>query len=122
MRHVLILDDSLDFSRSLGLLLYARGFVSTPIHQAVEVLTLAERLRPEVIILDIATPALNGYETCQALRAEAWGHSMLLIAHSPLADPPQRRRALLSGFDFVYAKADDPVPLAIMIVEALSRS
>ena len=91
------------------------GFVTTQAGDEADALRLAERIRPDVVILDGG----NGFETGRAMRAEAWGHSVFLIAYSASADLEQRSRALEEGFDMVFAKGRDPLALAVIIKDAM---
>jgi DNA-binding response OmpR family regulator len=115
VRQLLISCADSSFALSLGGVLEAHGFVTTQAGDEADALRLAERIRPDVIILDGG----NGFETCRAMRAEAWGHAVFLIAYSSSANLEQRSRALEEGFDLVFAKGRDPLALAVIIEEAM---
>ena len=75
-----------------------------------------QKLRPDVGILDIGMPDLNGYELAQRIRHEAWGKSMILIALTGWGQESDRRQALLAGFDHHLTKPIDPDHLERLFV------
>ena len=70
---VLIVDDNYDGAESLAMLLEEVGHETHLAHDGVEALEVAERIRPDAVLLDIGLPKLNGYEVCQRLRERPWG-------------------------------------------------
>jgi DNA-binding response OmpR family regulator len=73
--------------------------------QAVEA---AEAIRPDVALLDIGMPKLNGYDTCRRMREQPWGKGMFLIALTGWGRAEDRRRADEAGFDLHMVKPVDP--------------
>ena len=63
---MLIVDDNEDGAESLAMLLQLGGHETHIAHDGVEAIEAAERLRPDVVLLDIGLPRLNGYEVCQS--------------------------------------------------------
>jgi CheY-like chemotaxis protein len=72
--------------------------------QAVEV---AEAVRPDVVLLDIGMPKLNGYEACRRIREQPWGKGMFLIALTGWGQEEDRRRTEEAGFDRHMVKPVD---------------
>jgi CheY-like chemotaxis protein len=69
-----------------------------------EAVHAAESLRPDVILLDIGLPRMNGYEAARHIREKEWGKQMLLIALSGWGQDEDKRRAIEAGFDHHLTK------------------
>jgi CheY-like chemotaxis protein len=69
-----------------------------------EVLEAARRARPDVALLDIGMPKVNGYEVCRRIRAQPWGKEMLLVALTGWGQDDDRRRTEYAGFDHHLVK------------------
>lgn len=108
-RRVLIADDNADAADSLALLVRMTGNEVEIARDGIEAVELAERSRPDVILLDIGMPRLDGYGACRRIRALPWGHEPLVIAVTGWGSAGDRRRADAAGFD---AHAVKPVELA----------
>ena len=107
-RHVLVVEDNEDAREAVRCLLEVRGHrvdVAGEGHQAVAV---ALERRPEVALVDISVPGLDGYEIAQRLRATSEGKAMYLVAMTGYGEPDHRRRAMESGFDAHLLKPVDP--------------
>jgi DNA-binding response OmpR family regulator len=72
---------------------------------------LAGELRPDVVLLDIGMPEVSGYDVARAIRREAWGRSIRLIALTGWGQAEHRRRSLEVGFDDHLVK---PVELDVL--------
>ena len=103
-RTVLIVDDERDTADVLGLLLTGLGFRALVSYSGAEAIAIAGRERPDVAIIDLAMPEVCGLDVARAVRAEAWGQSMLLIAVSGFTRPEDRFAALYAGFDHFFPK------------------
>ena len=108
---ILIVDDNRDSAESLAMLLTLTGNETQTAHDGLEALDAAERFRPDVALLDIGMPKMNGYEVCRRIRQESWGRRMVLIALTGWGQEHDKRRSLESGFDFHLVKPLDPVEL-----------
>jgi len=80
-----------------------------------DALRIAEARQPEVLLLDIGMPRLDGYQLARRIRAEAWGRRMILIAATGWGQEEDRRRSLTSGFDAHLVKPVDPESLFALI-------
>ena len=78
-------------------------------------LAAAERFRPEIVLLDLGMPKMNGYEVCRRIRQQPWGASMRVIAHSGWGQAEDRRLAEAAGFDGHLVKPLDPATLAAVL-------
>jgi CheY-like chemotaxis protein len=70
--------------------------------------TLAKEFQPDVFILDLGMPRLNGYDAARSIRGEPWGKEVFLIALSGWGQPEDRRRSTEAGFDRHLTKPVDP--------------
>ena len=71
----------------------------------------ARTSRPDVVLLDIGLPQLNGYEVARRIRQEPWGKSIFLIAMTGFGQEEDRRRSVEAGFDDHMVKPIDLVEL-----------
>src|SRR5262249_35752437 len=75
---VLVVDDNVDAARSLAMMTRLLGHAAEVVHDGTSAVEAALRLRPEVVLLDIGLPKLNGYEVCRALREQGLGKELLV--------------------------------------------
>ena len=109
-RLVLVADDNRDAADSLAMLLNRRHEV----HRAYDGATafeLAGSLRPEVMLLDIGMPKMDGYEVARRVRGEPWGANVYLVALSGWGREEDKRRAVEAGFDAHLVKPATPEAL-----------
>ena len=71
--------------------------------------------RPDVMLLDIGMPKLNGYEVCRRLRESDWGRKITVIALTGWGQPQDRRMTTAAGFNLHLVKPADPVKLLRML-------
>lgn len=117
---ILIVDDNQDSADSLALLLKLAGHETHTTYDGLTALEAAATVRPEVILLDIGLPDLNGYEVAHTLRAKPWGKNIVLLALTGWGQPEDKLRSQESGFDGHLVK---PVEVASLmeILGSLSR-
>jgi CheY-like chemotaxis protein len=116
-QHILIVDDSADVARSMAMLLQAEGHeVRTELDGAAALRTL-QAWRPDVVLLDIGLPQMDGYEVARRMRECPAGERALLIAVTGWGQPEDRRRSTDAGFDFHVTK-----PVELNVLNALLRS
>ena len=77
---ILVVDDNHDSALSLAMMLSIMGHETRTAHDGESAVETAESFLPEVVLLDIGLPKLNGYEVAQRIREKPWGASMFLIA------------------------------------------
>ena len=110
-RRILVVDDSMDSAESLSLLLRIHGNDTRTANDGVEAIELAQRFRPEVVLLDIGLPRMNGYDVCRRIREQPWGSDMILIALTGWGQAEDKRRAQDAGFDEHMVKPVDHATL-----------
>ena len=98
-RRVLVVDDNVDSARSMALLFQSLGHDAATANDGLEALELARSLQPEVVVLDLGMPGLDGYEVAKRLRREPWGEGLLLVALTGWGQQDARDRSKSSGFD-----------------------
>jgi CheY-like chemotaxis protein/two-component sensor histidine kinase len=106
-RRVLIVDDNADTARMTGRLLKSLGFEVRLCHDGSTAIDEAQEFRPEVVLLDIGLPGLNGFEVAQTLREEACCGDSLIIGISGYGDQQAREKARMAGFDHYLVKPVD---------------
>jgi CheY-like chemotaxis protein/nitrogen-specific signal transduction histidine kinase len=114
-RRLLVADDLKDSADSMAALLQALGHEVVTAYSGEEALSAAEKYRPEIILLDIGMPLMNGHEVCRRIRAEAWGHEMLLVAVTGWGQESDRQLTREAGFDHHLVKPVDPGVLVKML-------
>jgi CheY-like chemotaxis protein len=80
---------------------------------------VAQATHPQLILLDLHIPRLDGFAFARAVRKETWGKEMNIVAVSASATPPDRERALASGCDGFLAKPYYPEQLRAVIDQYL---
>jgi signal transduction histidine kinase len=118
---VLIVDDNRDAADSLAMLLRITGNEIRTTYDGLEALQVASDFRPEVVLLDIGLPKIDGHEVAQRLRREAWGQRICLIAVTGWSDESDRARSRAAGFDHHLVKPLDTSHLA-KLLDSLERS
>jgi PAS domain S-box-containing protein len=99
-RHrILIVDDNADGAESLAMLLDEVGHETHQAHDGLEALEVAERVRPDAVLLDIGLPKLNGYEVCRRLRELPWAKDVIILALTGWGQEEDRQRSQDAGFD-----------------------
>jgi CheY-like chemotaxis protein len=86
-------------------------------HDGLEVLDVATAFRPDVILLDIGMPKLNGYETARRIRQQPWGSNILLVAQTGWGQEDDTKLSKEAGFDVHMVKPLDPVALEKLLAE-----
>lgn len=104
---ILIVDDSQDAALSLQTLLKLSGHTTYVAYDGLEALEKAAASQPQVILLDIGLPKLNGYEVVRTLRKNDWGRQMIIVALTGWGQENDRHRSSESGFDAHIVKPVD---------------
>jgi CheY-like chemotaxis protein len=113
-RRVLVVDDNLDAAESLVELLRLMGHDVRAAHDGVAAVAAAAEFRPDLALIDIGLPELNGYEVAHRIREAADSRDMLLVALTGYGQEEDRRKSREAGFDDHFVK-----PIAKEQLEAL---
>jgi signal transduction histidine kinase/ActR/RegA family two-component response regulator len=108
-KRILIVDDNVDSAESLAEVLKVSGNEIFLAHDGEEAVATAEMQRPDVILLDIGLPKLNGFNACRLIRENSWAENILIIALTGWGQQEDRRKSAEAGFNNHLVK---PVDLA----------
>ncbi len=106
-RRILIVDDSRDGGESLSVLLRVLGADVSLVHSGRAALQTVESFRPDVVLLDIGMPGMDGYEVARRIRANGQNRGLLLIALTGWGQEEDRQRSAAAGFDHHLVKPAD---------------
>ena len=106
-RRVLVVDDNADSADTLAMLLQIGGNETRTAHDGLAAVAAAEAFRPEVALLDIGLPVLNGWDTARRIREQPWGKKMILVALTGWGQEEDRRKSKEAGFDHHLVKPVD---------------
>jgi CheY-like chemotaxis protein len=99
-RHrILVADDNVDCASSLAMMLRLMGNDVRTAHDGLEAVAAAAAYRPDLILLDIGMPKLNGYEACRRIREQPWGKGILIAAVTGWGQEEDRRLSRNVGFN-----------------------
>jgi PAS domain S-box-containing protein len=118
-RRVLIADDNRDAADSLSMLLQIAGHAVTVAYDGQQALESIETTRPEVALLDVGMPELDGYEVARRVRLDPRIRNTLLIAVTGWGQASDKERALAAGFDVHFTKPVEPTALIDLLGEKL---
>jgi PAS domain S-box-containing protein len=119
-RRVLLIEDSRDAREMFRMMLELAGHSVYEAADGVRGLTLLETEHPEVAIIDIGLPGLDGYEVARRIRERPNGRAMLLLALTGYGSPSDYERSAEAGFDHHLVKPVDPSELARLLSESAS--
>ena len=119
-RRVLVVDDNRDAAVSLAALLELCGCSVRTAFSGREALEVADEFHPELVLLDIGMPELDGYETARRLRKGPGGDALVLVAVTGWGQEEDKERARQAGFDRHLTKPVDPEMLQKLLADAAS--
>ena len=93
------------------------GHEARTAHDGGEAVVAAEQYRPDLILLDIGLPVMNGYEVAAAIRGEPWGGDVVIVALTGWGQEGDRRRSKEAGIDHHLVKPVDPAALERLLAE-----
>ncbi|MFL6694317.1 MAG: response regulator, partial [Ramlibacter sp.] len=106
-RRILVADDNADALETMATLLEMEGHRVDVAPDGERALAAAQAMRPDVAVLDIGMPGLNGYEVARRIRSEPWGAGIRLIALTGWGQAEDVERAHAAGFDHHVTKPVD---------------
>jgi CheY-like chemotaxis protein len=113
----LIADDNRDAAESMGMLLRLMGNDVRTVFDGMEAVEEAETFRPDLILLDIGMPKLNGYDAARRIREQDWSQDTTLVALTGWGREDDKRKAAEAGFDRHFTKPIDPAALERLIAD-----
>jgi CheY-like chemotaxis protein/two-component sensor histidine kinase len=120
-RRLLVVDDNVDAAQTLAAIFELHGHDVRVAYSGAEGLRIAEEWKPDVGVLDIGIPDLNGYELCRSIRERNFEHQPLLIACTGWGQQEDAVRAHEAGFDHHLVKPVDPDAVLRLLPQSTAR-
>ena len=114
-RRVLVVDDNRDAADGLALFLEIAGHEVAVAYNGSDALSVADRIRPQLLLLDIGMPGMNGYELARRIRDRPWSARCVLVAITGWGQEEDKRRAEQAGFDRHMTKPIDPAAIQTLL-------
>jgi CheY-like chemotaxis protein len=119
---ILIADDNADGADSLAMLLQTQGHVVLTASDGRRALELSEAFRPDIILMDLGMPHLDGFQAAREIRLRPWGARIRIIALTAWSGDAERRRTSEAGMDHHLVKPVDPQVLMEILREVTAFS
>ena len=119
---ILVVDDNRDATESLTMLLRLTGHETRSAFDGNSAVQLAEDFQPDVVLLDIGLPGLNGYDVARRIRAQPWGDHTVLVALTGWGQEEDRRLSSEAGFDAHLVKPIDHGQLMVLLARLDRRA
>jgi PAS domain S-box-containing protein len=116
-RRVLIVDDNADALTSLRIVVRSLGSETFEAHDGLEAVESASKVRPDLILMDIGMPRLNGYDAARRIRKQPWASDVVMVATTGWGKDEDRQRSKEAGFDYHLVK-----PIDVSAVQELLAS
>lgn len=107
-RRILVVDDNVDAANTLSMLLDLEGHHTATVHTATDALARLDSFQPDVVLLDIGLPDMDGYEVARSIVAKPEASAIKLVALTGYGQPEDRARAFREGFHAHLVKPIDP--------------
>jgi CheY-like chemotaxis protein len=114
-KRILVVDDNVDAATTLQLLLKSLGHEVCAVYDGLQAIRMAVEFRPEVVLLDIGMPGLDGYEVARRLRALKRERPLRIVAITGWGQEADRTRSREAGFDLHLVKPVDPNTLTSVL-------
>jgi CheY-like chemotaxis protein len=118
---LLVVDDNEDVARSLVMVLQRMGCDVRSALNATDALREGRDFRPELVLMDIGMPIVDGYELCRQARAEEWGRAAMIVAVTGWGQEEDKRRAYEAGFDHHIVKPISKAELGTLLHNVRQR-
>jgi len=120
-RRILVADDSPLTIKAVSMVWRSLGHEVESAHNGLSAVETAASFRPDVVVLDVGMPGLNGYEACQRIRALPGGNDIVMIAVTGWGHDEARRNASEAGFDGLLVKPVRPEAILQLVDDVLAR-
>jgi CheY-like chemotaxis protein len=117
-RRILVVDDNRDSAASMAMMLQLTGNEVRTAHDGIEAVEVAEVFRPEVILMDVGMPRLNGYEATRRIREQPWGRPVIIVALTGWGQEGDKLQARESGCNGHLVKPVSLPELERLLAEA----
>jgi PAS domain S-box-containing protein len=119
---ILVVDDNRDTADSLRMLLSLGGREVRTAGDGIQAVTEAEQFRPDLVLLDIGLPVMDGYEVAREIRSRPWGSETVLVALTGWSREEDRILTKQAGFDYHLTKPADPKELEALLDRLTGRA
>ncbi len=119
VRRVLVVDDVEDSASSLAALLRMDGNQVEKAADGLEAIRLAESFKPDLILLDLGMPNLDGIEACQLIRQKPWGRGIVIVAVTGWGSELDQKKTRAAGFDHHLVKPVDYAAIRALLASPL---
>ncbi|MBY0513938.1 MAG: response regulator, partial [Gemmataceae bacterium] len=116
-RRILVVDDNADGAISLAEMLGLMGNETQTAHNGLEAVDVAAAFRPDVILMDIGMPKLNGYDACRRIREQPGSNGVVIVACTGWGQDEDKKKSQDAGFDLHMVKPVDPAALEKLLAE-----
>jgi PAS domain S-box-containing protein len=110
-RRILVVDDNVDAAKTLGIMLTIMGNETCLAHDGAEAVAKAASFQPEIILLDLGLPNINGFEACQMIRRQPGAERIVIVALTGWGQEEDKYRTKEAGFDDHFVKPIEPARL-----------
>ncbi len=107
IRRVVVADDNVDAADAMAMFVETLGVEVRTVYEGLETVSVVEAFRPDLVLLDIAMPGLDGHEIARKIRGEDWGEEVMLVALTGWGREEDKRRTREAGFDGHLVKPVD---------------
>jgi signal transduction histidine kinase/CheY-like chemotaxis protein len=114
-QRILIADDNADSAESMGMLLRLMGNDVRIANDGLDAVEQAEAFQPDIVLMDIGMPRLDGYEAARRIRKQDWSRDTLLVAVTGWGPSDDSEEATAAGFDCHFTKPLDPAELRRLV-------
>lgn len=111
-KRILVVDDNVDGATTIAEILQILGHTVSVVHDGLSAVRQAEEQRPDIVLLDIGLPDIDGYEAARRMRAQPDGASLVLIALTGWGQEEDREKTVQAGFNQHWVKPVDFEKLA----------
>ncbi|MBC8071545.1 MAG: GAF domain-containing protein [Deltaproteobacteria bacterium] len=118
---VLVVDDNVDGAECMQMLLELAGHTTRLVHTGPDALPAACEFRPDLVVLDIGLPGMNGYDVCRAMRNAPEVADVMIVALTGWGTSDDQRRAREAGFDLHWTKPVDAAEVHAVIASLRDR-
>jgi PAS domain S-box-containing protein len=116
-RRVLVADDNLDAAESLAMLLTMMGHEVRAAHDGAQAVEQAEQFRPDLILMDVGMPKVDGLQATTQIRSREWGANPVIVALTGWGQEADRKRSKEAGCDVHLVKPLDFERLSLLLTE-----
>lgn len=120
-RRVLVADDNVDAADTIALLLSTMGCDVHTVYGGEDAVRAADSFRPEIALIDLGMPDLDGWEVCRRIRAQSWGAGIRIVALTGWGRDDDRLHTEIAGFDEHVVKPADPDAVIRLVRDAPAR-